>query len=163
MKIGIIVTESGTHSAEKLALVCASNLVGISNITQNDPRYVAATRLQLDVADALTKHHDGVQRSIQAALEADAPAHFSSSDLHAPGERLDAAIADVLAVTDLTEWSHVFRDEVGMNAMSACIGQSLVDTAHLERLYHGDRNPSDQYAAAYRENPSGVLIIPVSL
>jgi hypothetical protein len=159
MKIGVIVTEGhqAEHPPEKLAMACVEALIEIPEANNSGLRYVAALKLKLACLDVLTRHHADAQTAVQTALAADAAAHFAAGGLHDPGPRLDQAVAEFQAAAKGTEWEAQFSDPTTVEQVRACIGQSLVDIAHVSRLWHAVRNPSDKAAAAYVAQPTGIV------
>jgi hypothetical protein len=159
MKIGIIKTDGGEHSPELMASVCAGQIMSIDPSKMAGPKLIAAQQLELAVTQALIRHHTGARDAVRDELKANAAAHFARPDLHDPGARLDQALADVTAAAVGTPWESEFADETKRAAIRQVIGQFLVDMAHLERLYHADREPGDAAARAYRATPTGTAVI----
>ncbi len=159
MKIGIIATDGGSHPPEKVAAACARQLVEIAPANNEGSRYVAALQLQLAIVEALTKHHADAQTKVRSALATDPAAHFTTGNLHDPGPRLDQAMADIQAASTGTPWEAEFAKPETIAAQRQVVGQSLVDIAHIERLWHADRNPGDALAAAYKAQPAGILML----
>lgn len=162
MKIGIIKTDNGEHSPEVMASACAGNIMNIDPSKMDGPRLMAAQRLELAIVEALVPHHAATRDATKAELQTDATAHFARADLHDPGDRLEQAVADVQAAAAGTPWEDQFMHPEGVAVLRGRIGQFLVDMAHLERLYHRDRNPGDALAAAYAAQPTGIAVVPVS-
>lgn len=159
MQIRAIVTHNGEHSPEKMALACAQRLVEIDPTLTDGERVLAAQRLELAVVEALIPHHAAARDEVRGKLAADAAAHFAEPNLHDPGARLDEALAAVTEAAAGTPWEADFRDPAAQARMRRIIGQFLVDMAHLERLYHADRNPADAAAQAYRAQPTGIAVV----
>lgn len=162
MRIGVVKTDDGEHSSETLAAACASDIMSIDAAAMSTPRMLAARKLETAVIAALVPHHEAAQDTTKAELVTDPEAHFARSDLHDPGDRPDKALADIQAAARGTEWEAQFNDPEKAPAIRQLIGQYMVDTAHLERLYHRDRNPDDSHARAYGENPTGIAVIPLA-
>jgi hypothetical protein len=159
MKFGILVTDNGTHSPEKWASAVADKIVSVAQTLEGE-KLIAAQKLQLAVAEALVAHHDAHQKEIIADLATGT--HFEKEIKHDPGSRADEAVADIQAAAKGTPWEHHFLNPETVAQIRFFIGQSLVDLAHVERLYYGDKNPGDEKAAAYKLNPTGILTIPAS-
>jgi len=162
MRIGVIKTDGGEHSAETLAAACASDIVSIDAATMSTPRMLAARRLETAVIAALVPHHEAAQDATKAELAADPKAHFERTDLHDPGDWPAKALADIQAAAKGTEWEADFNHPGKAAGILHLIGQYLIDTMHLERLYHRDRNPDDSHAKAYGENPTGIAVVPLT-
>jgi hypothetical protein len=162
MKIGIIVTDGGPHSPEKMATACAGALLSFDPSKLDGTRLLAAQRLEMAVVEALVPHHASVMETTRNELIANSAAHFAKGNLHDPGPALDEAVAAVLAAADATEWGPAFRDPDKLAQMRQVIGQFLVDSAHIERCWHSDRNPRDALAAAYKAAPAGILLAPMT-
>lgn len=165
MQIGIIITNSspdnpaGEHSAEKLAAACAERLMNIDTSNMDGVRVLEARRLEIAIIEALVPHHEAVMTSTKQDLQANSAIHFARADLHHPGTKLAEAITAVEKAAAESSWAKEFQSPEARAHMHAVIGQFLVDTAHLERCYHADRNPDDPHAAAYKAAPTGIMVV----
>jgi hypothetical protein len=161
MRVGIIATDYGEHSAEKLAANCAAQLIEFNWAMMDGARVMQAKKLEMDIIEALIPHHSEAQIETRSELISNAAAHFAKppSVLLHPGDRLQEAIDAVIACAVGTPWQDEFKTDAARAHLHAVIGQYLVDTQHLERLYHSDRNPDDAAAKAYKENPTGTLVL----
>lgn len=162
MNVGIIVTNNGEHSPEKLALACAEKLMEIDPAMMDGDRVMAALKLKMDVMEALMPHMKNAAAQTKAEIHNDAKAHFSRADLHDPGERLNEVVSHIKEAAQGTPWQDQFNSRESDAIMRSVVGQFLVDTAHLERLYHADRNPDDEHAAAYKAAPTGIAVLPMA-
>jgi hypothetical protein len=161
MQFGILITNNGTHSAEKWASAVASKIITLSPDISED-HLIAAQRFQATVAEVLVSHHQDAKDEVVNSLKADSAAHFTAGDLHNPGERLNVCIDEIVKASVGTPWENEFKNQEILNGLSAYIGQSLVDLKHVERLTHADNNPNDELAKAYKTLPSGILTIPAA-
>lgn len=160
MKIGIIKTDNGMHSAELMASACAGQVMNIDPANMDGPRLLAAQKLEVAIVEALVPHHAAARDAVKAELAADATAHFARSDLHDPGSVLDSAMSSVMDAAAGTPWEAEFTEKKA--EIRHRVGQFLVDMAHLERLYHRDANPTDALAKAYGDNPAGNVVVPLA-
>lgn len=162
MRIGVVKTDDGEHSSETLAAACASDIMSIDAAAMSTPRMLAARKLETAVIAALVPHHEAAQDTTKTELATDPEAHFARTDLHDPGDWPAKALVDIQAAAKGTEWEADFNHPEKSTGILRVIGQYLVDTMHLERLYHRDRNPDDSHARAYGENPTGIAVIPLA-
>ena len=147
-RMGIIVSESGTHSPEKWAENCVAKLVEIPDDVAGDRRQ-EAINFKERVYHALVRHHQIVQSNVIHELLTASENHFSSDQLFIPGQELDSAVEEVLACATGSLWESDFRDHDNVELIRFFIGHSFVDLRHLERVYFAEMNPQNLWAAAY--------------
>jgi hypothetical protein len=156
MRFGILITDHGTHSAEKWAAALADKIITIAQNLQGE-KLIAAQKLQLAISELLVNHHSDHKDEITASLATGT--HFETPIVHSPGDRGDQALADVQAAAKGTPWEKSFQDPEIVSQLKFLIGQSLVDLAHVERLDYADKNPDNALAQAYKASPSGILTL----
>lgn len=159
MRVGIIVTNHGQHSPEKLAAACADQILNIDPTNMDGDRVLEARRLELSIIEALVPHCAEVRDRTKSELHDNPRAHFARTDLHhAANEKLDHAVSAIQAAAASTEWAKQFSDPETVVQIRHRVGQFLVDTAHLERLYYRDRHPDNHMARRYAENPTDLPV-----
>lgn len=142
----IMVTDGGTHSAEKWAAVTAAVLVPLADLSGD--KVLAAQRLQLDVADVLVKHYGDHQDGERKALD-DLGADHLSTD-HDSSECADAALAEILPLCGKSPWADHFAEPVVQAEMRSTLMAHLATAAKEERMHHADLS-DDPAAKAWKE------------
>lgn len=146
----IMVTDGGPHPAGAWAQVTAQHIAPIAP-DMTGARYVAATRLQLAIADALEPHHSVVQAAERAALDAVGHAHLSTP--LDPEPHLDDALRAIVAAAKGTEWEAHFGDPAVLAAIRHELAVHFRSSMHVERSWHVDRHqatsPGDPHIAAW--------------
>lgn len=144
----ILATDFGPHPHDKWALATARMLVPLEGVKDAD-RQIAAMRLQIAVADALSPHHEGVQTVERDGLEANGDDHFA--DEFDPANHVPAAIAAVVKASKSTLWEAHFADPEVQKIVGDVIGSHFLTASNIEREWHGRRNPDSVAAAAFIE------------
>ena len=143
----ILVTNNGTHSPEKWAMITAEEIFDTNNSALTGDRLISAQKFQLSLAEALSVHHEKVQIDEQVKLQQDV------NDIHAPftaNDYLDDVINDVITVSKGTQWEAHFAKPEVQDAVKQVVGNHFTSSQHIERLWHSDRNPTDAVAATYK-------------
>ena len=65
-------TDNGDHSPQDWAIATADHLIGFDVSKGTTAEYMEAVKLEIAIVDALTPHHDKVQKTERAKLAADA-------------------------------------------------------------------------------------------
>lgn len=151
------------HPPEKMAMQLIDAIVEVPDSNMAGDRWVAALKLKADLLAILAQPHADVQKETRAAVESNSMVHFTSGNLHDPGDRLDKTMAAAQAAAKPTPWADQFSKPDIAEKMRALIGQSLVDAAHITRLWHAVRHPEDKFAAAYAANPTGTVNLGMSV
>ncbi len=145
--IRTMATNGGPHTPEKWAVETATHITPTDpGITQD--RLLEVERLRLKIAEALVVHHDRVQREERGHLATKGDARFDEP--HDASHLLDQMVADVVDAAKGSPFeAHFAKPEVQAVIRQEVHGH-FVTVQHIERLWHGDRNPSSA-AKAYRE------------
>jgi hypothetical protein len=152
MQFGVLITHGGRHTPEKWASAAAERIVSVAQTLEGE-RLIAAQKLQLAVTEILEKHHADAQGDVQGSL---ASGNHYDPDVHPvffkhdPGPRLDQAVTDIQTAAAGTPWEAHFQHAETVEKLRHAVGQSLVDLAHVERLWHADENAGDASAQAYK-------------
>lgn len=159
MRVGIMKTNGGTHSAQDWAMVTAAQIMPLDD-SLSGGRLLEAQKLQLRVAEALIPHHEKHHGRELSGLAA-SDAHFDS--VHVEDATVDAALIAVVAEFQGTPWQdHVAKAEVRA-AMRHEIGVLFATHSDVERQHHADRNPGLAGAVAYKlRRHNGGPIAPTS-
>jgi hypothetical protein len=144
----VLITDGGPHPAEEWAIVSAETVFPLDDL--HGARKLAGLAAQARIAAAMLTHHQDTQDGERAALASDEDHCAAPVDLTG---RLDDALADVRDAAG-PEWEdHFARPDVAA-AVRAELTSHLHTVAHIERLWHADRNPANQAAQAYKSAPA---------
>lgn len=155
MQPAIMITNGGTHPADKQAAMTAQRIMDLIQIDENSnsPEAIAARkakpRLQLDIADALEALHE-YSRNYEANKIA---------------EKGDARLAKPIDVTGMPEkaWDVVskifeaspfaehFKLPHVQEVVKYIVEGRMESAANDERSWHADANPNGPNAKRYRE------------
>lgn len=158
MKMGIMITDGGTHSPELQAANCAEMIFDYSQASDlSSDRLLAARRIEIRLIDALIPFFDAAKGDAVTEL-ANPDSLFARTDLYDPGPRLDAAVVAVRDVFAGSEWDAAIESKTA--EVRTMIANCLVAVAHDERKTWSDAHPEHEAAKAYASQPSGIVIIP---
>ena len=143
----ILSTDNGPHSAEKWAMATARELVPTNLVTDGE-RLIQALKLQLGVAEALVVHHAAVHTKERAGLAASGGEHLLAP--FEPAPHTSPALAAVQAAAEGTPWEAHWALSSVLEAAWGVLESHFSTSAHVERSWHADRNPSDPHCAAFR-------------
>lgn len=148
-----LITDGGAHPAEKWAVATAEMIFPIGpelEKAQGD-RLLKAKRLQLDVADALTGHHAGVQNHEKTKLAALGDDRLDHVPDHAAATA--EAVEAVMACMKGTPWEDKTANPEWREEITRIIAMHFGDNANIEREWHCHRNPSDRASAFLSSKP----------
>lgn len=143
----IITTNGGPHPADKWAMTSAEEIFPMQDAALTGDHLIAAQRFQLDLAEVLEDHHDNVQTGEKESL--------TSHDDHCDNEievehHIKAALAAVVEKSKGTVWEAHFAKPEVQKAVEVVLESHFKSAAHIERLWHADRNPDNGAAHAYK-------------
>ena len=151
MKVGVMITNGGTHPPEKWAEQSADQII---DAIQLEPTYVAyeaalqgKNLLRDKVRDALVGLHGQVQSKERGYLQASSGHLAEPLD---PSDHIDEALAAVnAAIAGSMFASHYAKPDTQLyikNVLASHFSSSM----HIERSWHADKNPDDANAKAFR-------------
>jgi hypothetical protein len=143
MRVGIMVTNHGSHSPEKWAAESAAQIVDIIQIEPTSVAYhsltIEKTKVMNEIEQVLVKHHDAVQKRELNKLEEHGTDRFDHEI--APNVELhEAAVADVLKATEMTMFAEHFRKPEVVKFVRSSLGSHFASVKHVERSWYADRN-----------------------
>lgn len=145
----ILITNNGTHSAEKWAMTSAEMIFPLDDSHLVGEGLIAAQKFQTSLAELLSGHHKAVIDEEQSSLHANAE-HFATP--RDGSHFLDHALSDIVEAAAGTPWEKHFAHLEVQEAVRGVL-QNHVDTMqHVERLWHAAHNKSehgDAYTAAF--------------
>lgn len=143
MRVGIMVTNGGSHPVEKWAAQSASQIADVIVIAPDsivfDSMTAAKTKFQDDLETALVDHHDVVHSHENQALKNDGAAHLDST-LDPEAEHLDEAVAAVSAVAEQTMFAAHFRKPEVQAFVRSTLKSHFSSVKHIERSWYADKN-----------------------
>ena len=146
MRVGILVTNGGDHTADTWAAATAGYIFPLDGVTDAGRR-VQAMALQVKIAEALLPHHDEVQTTEKEHLQTRAADRMAEP---LDGFDVDAAVKAVQAAAAGTPWEDHFKRPEVVTAISQIIGEHFATSQHTSRLWHADNNPGCEVSQAYR-------------
>lgn len=158
MRVGIMVTNHGSHSASKWASESAAQITDVIVIEPGsivfDTMIAAKAKLAIDLEAALSSHHDTVQSHEKAAIE-----RHGYDRLEHPiapeSDHLDEAVASVLSVSDTSMFAAHFRKPEVMQFVRSTLGSHFASVRQIERSTHADKAPHEPKVKAFREKFHG--------
>jgi len=148
MKVGLLITDGGPHSADKWAEATASHIVDIAGHVAGERR-VAAVKLEAAIIDILEGHHSTVQngeRNAIATVGHDRLQHECSCEHHLS---LDDAVAEICAATKGTPWEEDFAKPEMIENLKPLLASHLQTNMEIERGWHAARNPDTPQAQEF--------------
>jgi hypothetical protein len=139
-KIMVTNNTSGNHDPVQWALTSAEMIADSSQLSGE--RLLAAQKLQLAIAEVLTKHHETVQCQERVSLMD--PLHFLVPLRDALTVEVDKLIEEIKEVAVGTDWEAHFKVPSVIEAMIKVVEGHFMSSMHVERLVHADKNPSEQ-------------------
>jgi hypothetical protein len=108
---------------------------------------IAAQRFQLDLAELLEDHHGNVQTGEKDSLTSHDDHCDSALDVE---HHVKAALAAVVEKSKGTAWEAHFAKPDVQAAVSKVLDSHFKSSAHIERLWHADKNPNNGAARTYK-------------
>lgn len=147
MRVGVMVTNGGSHPPEKWAEESAKQIVDVIQIEPTYPNAEAALQaknvLRDKIAAALVKHHTAVQDHTKDHLQKhghDLAAPLNEIDLTPHVEfALDDAIKTVLETSKGTMFEQHFAQPHVVKFVQNTIGSHFATVAQIEHSWHRDR------------------------
>lgn len=148
MQMGILITNGnengGIHPSDKWAVITAEQICGV-NPDPAAPNALAAKRLQLQIAEILMPHHQGVSNSEKGHLKALGDDHLDTP--HDPIPAAERALADVIAAYQSTPFAAKTNDPAWRAVVGGLLATHFATSADIERQWHCHRNPSEKAKA----------------
>lgn len=145
MRVGILVTDGGPHPADKWAAETAAEIMSLVKVEDNSasPEAVAVRkakpRLELDIADALEKHHQAHIDREKQCLETEGDCRLNHDYDQCPENFKAAVEAVVTAARAYGEpFLSAFSSENGQALVANAIRVHFASAAHVERSWHAD-------------------------
>lgn len=144
MRVGVMITNGGSHDSEKWAAESAAQITDVIVIDPTsivfDAMTAAKAQFESDVEAALIVPHDTVRSHEVAAIDKQGSARLTKP-LTPEDDHLNEAVAAVLAVAAKSVFAaHFSKPEVQAFVRSTL--QSHFETVkHIERSWYADKNP----------------------
>lgn len=153
MKVGILVTNGGTHSPEKWAAESAAQLVDIIQINENsivfESMTKAKTELEKSIENILVLHHDTVKAHEITAIDEQGFDRLGHT-LDPEADHLEAAVSDVQIAADNTMFGTHFRKPEVEKFIRSTLGSHFATVRQIERSTHADKHLHEPKAKAFR-------------
>jgi hypothetical protein len=131
MQLGILITNNGKHSNEKLAIACASDIIQIG-ADASGQQAIDGRKLENKIIEILETYFEKLAAFEHAEIEANGTAHLASEFVAHP-EMFDGAVADIMtavASSPLASWFN--NDETKANVVKA-VEKWLLNGHHMHR------------------------------
>lgn len=178
MFTGILTTDNGPHSFEKLAYATGSMLALAFEVKPDSPKFIdiemAKDALRLAVTKIMLKHHKEAQeaeRDILAKGEnpgrvnelLDASEH---TEVEEAVVEIRAACEDLLKLVSNKEvvpvkegtFDHLTFEDHLMTIIRQRVEMDLHTAMNIERQWHADRNPDCPHCKAFKEGKGPIQI-----
>jgi hypothetical protein len=153
MRVGVMVTNNGTHSAQKWAAESAAQIVDVIKIEPESIVFQSMTaekaRLEGLIEAALVAHHDANQKNEVDAIEEhkfDRLDHPTRPD----ESQLADAVASVQAVASQTMFGEHFHKPEVIKFVESTIGSHFATVKQIERSQFADKNLNHPKAKAFK-------------
>lgn len=143
MNAETLTTTDGPHPPETWAALSARMLTG-----PHDNGSLIARALQVEIERHLVLHFRAVQDTERAALLRDPPHVARRVDF---SEDIDAALATVLNLAEPTPYQAHFAQPEVQEAVRQVLGRHMSNILHIERLWHAQRHPDDEFVQAFQQ------------
>jgi hypothetical protein len=155
MQPSIMITNGGTHPADKQAAMTAKRIMDLIQIDENSnsPEATAARkakpRLELDLADKLEELHEYSRTYEVKKLEEKGDARLAKAiDVTGMPEKAWDAVSALFANSPFAEH---FKQPHVQEVVKYIVEGRMESAADDERSWHADRNPDGPHAKRYRE------------
>jgi hypothetical protein len=143
----ILVTNNGAHPADKWAMTSAEEIFPMQDAALTGEHLIAAQRFQLDLAELLEDHHGNVQAGEKDSLASHDDHCDSAIEIQ---HHVTAALAAVVEKSKGTVWEAHFAKPEVQKAVEVVLNSHFQSSAHIERLWHADKNPDNGAAQKYK-------------
>lgn len=134
MQFGILKTDNGKHSDEKLAVATAGDIIQVAAESVSKEA-IDARKLEIKIIEILEDHHKKVSESEMGALTSD-PAHIATS--LDPRPHLDDTCVEILKAADESPFAEWFkRPDVRENVVTS-VARWTATNMSIHRDWHGD-------------------------
>lgn len=154
MQVSAMVTNGGSHSAEKWAEQTSGYIVNIAESIATEKRG-AAIKLQAAVIDILEDHHGTVQNGERDKIAEHGHArlqHDMTPDDHLD---IDDAVTEIIAAAAGTHWEVDFNKPEFAASLKLLLVDHYTSNAFIERSWHADRNADAPEAQAFHKQFRG--------
>lgn len=150
MRVSVLTTDGGPHSAEKLAAATAGQIIEIA-ATAAGEQELEGRRLEVKIIDILEKHHTTIQEAERAAIAEKGSDHLTHN--HNPNQHVevDAIVNEILDAGKQSKWADHFSKPDVVQHIRHAVSSEMATSIHIERLWHYVRNPHDEKAKAYHK------------
>jgi hypothetical protein len=131
-----MVTNGGTHPPEKWALETAEHLVSIGPDVDG-PTLMAATRVKMNIANALVESYADIQTTEKSKLASD-PDATHASPLGVPDDHLNVIVGKIKEQLANSPWSDMAQDEDAHTLIANHVHGHLMEQQAIERSWHLD-------------------------
>ena len=143
----VLITNGGSHTADNWAIATAEMIVQIDPGMVGD-RLLAAEKLKLTIAEALSPHHAKVQADERSKLDANSAYIMEPHEVE---EYLDGVVKDVVNATKGSPWGAHYTDPTVQLAMRDILASHLRTSQHVERLWFADNHPEHEAVQSYKQ------------
>lgn len=148
---GILLTQSGPHTAEQWASVSVKEIIQVAEgATGTNAR--AALQLQLDILDVVQTAHTTVQQYERAQFAAKGSAHLSDLPAVELAVDLDGTVASIVALSAGGPFADHFSLPETQAHIKWALGTHMATSIDIERSYWNDEHQDvdDEHTQAYR-------------
>jgi hypothetical protein len=149
MQVGIMITNGGTHSAEKWAAVTAAEIIQIAADSAS-LQAIEGRKLELRILDILEAAHAGVKTDENATIAEVGNQHVNTEI--APGSVVDDTLAKIVAAAQDTLFKDWFNNPEVQAVFRQSIGNHFATSIWTERSWHADQHPNCPHCTEFRNN-----------
>lgn len=157
MRIGVMITNGGTHPPEKWAEQTAAQIIQISKEAIGDAA-MAARKLELRMLDVLEAAHAEVQASEKQHIK-NLGLALLEQDID-PTPHVQKPLDALVEAAKGTPFEEHFSKPEIKDYLRRVLGQHFGTAMHIERSTYGDGFPGHPIAIAYKQRYSQGIVNP---
>ena len=157
MRVGVMITNGGTHPPEKWAEQTVAQIIQVSKEALGDAA-IAARRLELRMLDVLETAHAEVQAAEKKLIK-DLGLALLEQDIDPTPHVQKPLDALVEAAAGTPFEAHFAKPEI-RDYLRRVLGQHFGTAMHIERSTYGDGFPGHSIAIAYKQRYSQGIVSP---
>lgn len=153
MRVGIMITDNGSHPPEKWA---AESAAQIADVIVIDPNSIVRDTMTIEknnfinaLKDTLVRYHEQVQKDEISKLKEFGAYRLNTENSPDP-EHLDEAVDAVQSVSKMTMFGAHFNKPEVRHFVHQTLGGHFTTVRHTERSWFADKHPESEQTKIFR-------------
>lgn len=154
MQIGVLITNNGKHSNEKLAIAVATDIVHIG-ASASGQQVLDARKLENQIVEIMEKYFAKLSEFEHAQIDAKGTEHLAAA-VEAHPELLNASVKDILAAIAASPFASWFTAEQAETYVRASVAKWLTNGHHMHRDWfarHGKVGDGTDLSSSDKHDP----------